>query len=134
MKIIYKTEKGISIVSPTGAIPIEAVFEKDIPLQYKASAQIVEDSVIPIDYTFRDAWEFDGKKITENLDKVKEIQKEKLRILRKPLLDEQDILFIQSLEGNKDTVEIIAEKQRLRDIPQLVDNCLTINEVKQIII
>ena len=68
--------------------------------------------------------------ITINLDKAKDITKERLRIERKPLLEEQDILFMQAQEAGSDTSAIVAEKQRLRDITDLADSCTTTDELK----
>jgi hypothetical protein len=70
--------------------------------------------------------------ITINFDKAKEITKERLRQERKPLLEQQDILFQRSLENNSDTSAIISEKQRLRDITNLVDDATTLEELKQL--
>ena len=70
--------------------------------------------------------------ITINFDKAKQITKERLRQERKPLLEQQDILFQRSLENNSDTSAIILEKQRLRDITNLVDNASTIEQLKQL--
>jgi hypothetical protein len=70
--------------------------------------------------------------ITINFDKAKQITKERLRYERKPLLEQQDILFQRSLENNSDTSAIIVEKQRLRDITNLVDNATTLEELKEI--
>lgn len=70
--------------------------------------------------------------ITINLDKAKEITKERLRAERTPLLQQQDIAFQRALESGADTSEIVAEKQRLRDITKLVDEAATLNELKEI--
>jgi Fic family protein len=70
--------------------------------------------------------------ITINFDKAKEITKERLRQERKPLLEQQDVLFQRSLENNTDTSAIVAEKQRLRDITNLVDNAKTLEQLKQL--
>ena len=70
--------------------------------------------------------------ITINFDKAKQITKERLRQERKPLLEKQDILFQRSLENNSDTSAIILEKQRLRDITNLVDDVTTLEELKQL--
>ena len=70
--------------------------------------------------------------ITINFDKAKQITKERLRQERKPLLEQQDILFQRSLENNADTSAIIVEKQRLRDITNLVDNVTTLEQLKQL--
>ena len=68
--------------------------------------------------------------ITINLDKAKEITKARLRVEREPLLQEQDVLFQRALESAADTTEIVAEKQRLRDITTLVDNCTTTDQLR----
>jgi hypothetical protein len=68
--------------------------------------------------------------ITINLDKAKDITKEKLRIERKPLLEAQDVLFMQAQEAGSDTSAIVAEKQRLRDITNLADSCTTTDQLK----
>ena len=70
--------------------------------------------------------------ITINFDKAKQITKERLRQERKPLLEQQDILFQRSLENNADTSAIVAEKQRLRDITNLVDDATTLEQLKQL--
>jgi hypothetical protein len=70
--------------------------------------------------------------ITINFDKAKQITKERLREERKPLLEAQDVLFQRSLENNTDTSAIVAEKQRLRDITNLVDNATTLEQLKQL--
>ena len=68
--------------------------------------------------------------ITINMTKAKEITKERLRAERKPLLEEQDILFMKAQETGLDTTTIVAEKQRLRDITNSVDSCTTTDELK----
>ena len=68
--------------------------------------------------------------ITINIDKAKNITKERLRIERKPLLEAQDVLFMQAQESGADTTTIVAEKQRLRDITNAVDSCTTTDELK----
>jgi hypothetical protein len=70
--------------------------------------------------------------ITINFDKAKKITKERLRQERKPLLEAQDVLFQKTLENNSDTSAIVAEKQRLRDITNLVDNATTLEQLKQL--
>jgi len=70
--------------------------------------------------------------INVNINKAKEITKDRLRAERKPLLEEQDVLFIKAQESNSDTTAIVAEKQRLRDITKQVDNLNTIDELKSI--
>lgn len=70
--------------------------------------------------------------ITININKAKEIKKQSLRQERKPLLEAQDVAFQRALESGADTTAIVAEKQRLRDITNLVDSCTTVEEIKAV--
>lgn len=70
--------------------------------------------------------------ITINLDKAKEVKKEMLRRERAPLLEQLDVQFQRALEAGSNTTEIVAEKQRLRDITQVVDTAPTFDAVKAI--
>lgn len=68
--------------------------------------------------------------IVINIDKAKEITKERLRSEREPLLVAQDVAFQRALENSADTSAIVAEKQRLRDITALADQATTVDELK----
>jgi hypothetical protein len=68
--------------------------------------------------------------IIVDINKAKDITKDRLRQEREPLLLAQDIAFQRALESNADTSDIVAEKQRLRDITKLVDNASTLEELK----
>jgi len=68
--------------------------------------------------------------ITVDINKAKDITKDRLRAERKPLLEAQDVAFQRALEGNEDTTAIVAEKQRLRDITNQVDTMTTLDELK----
>jgi hypothetical protein len=70
--------------------------------------------------------------IVINFDKAKNITKDRLRVERKPLLEEQDVAFQRALENGTDTTAIVAEKQRLRDITLLADEATTLEELKTI--
>jgi hypothetical protein len=131
MRIIYKTNDGVNVLipSPNWSGTLEELAKKDVPngVDYK----IVSDSEIPNDRTLRNAWEVDTNfKISENLDKAKEITKDRLRAERKPLLESEDIKFMQAQETGADTKDIVAEKQRLRDITKKADTCKTTDELK----
>jgi len=81
------------------------------------------------DRTFRNAWVL-GDKITVDIPKAKVITKNKLREQRKPLLEAQDILFMQAQESGADTASIVTEKQRLRNITNQVDSMTNVDELK----
>jgi len=65
-----------------------------------------------------------------DIDKAKDITKDRLRQEREPLLLAQDVAFQRALETGADTSTIVAEKQRLRDITKLVDTATTVEELK----
>ena len=68
--------------------------------------------------------------IIVDINKAKDITKDRLRDERKPLLEAQDVAFQRALESGADTSVIVAEKQRLRDITTLVDTANTVEELK----
>jgi hypothetical protein len=68
--------------------------------------------------------------ITVNIDKAKDITKDRLREERKPLLEAQDIAYMKAQESGADTTAIVTEKQRLRDITDTVDSMTTLDELK----
>ena len=56
-KIIYPQETGIAVITPSGDLSLEATALKDVPsgVKYK----IIDESDLPLDRDFRNAWEFD---------------------------------------------------------------------------
>ena len=68
--------------------------------------------------------------ITVDINKAKVITKDRLRVERKPLLEEQDILFMKAQEAGTSTSAIVTEKQRLRDITKQVDSMTTTTQLK----
>ena len=67
MKIIYmRKDGGVSILVPAEwSSTMEELAQRDVPtgLKYK----IVEDSVIPTDRSFRNAWEVDEAELTDGV-------------------------------------------------------------------
>ena len=112
-RIIYtKSDGTVSIITPAGDVN-DAI--KDVPSGL--SYEIVEDSAIPTDRSFRNAWKQNSKTIETDMTKAKEIHKDKIRIARAPKLAELDIEFQKALETSSSTTDIVAKKQLLRDAP-----------------
>ena len=112
-RIIYTNSDGtVSIITPAGDVN-DAI--KDVPSGL--SYEIVEDSAIPTDRSFRNAWKQNSKTIETDMTKAKEIHKDKIRIARTPKLAELDIEFQKALETSSSTTDIVAKKQALRDAP-----------------
>ncbi len=112
-RIIYTNSDGtVSIITPAGDVN-DAI--KDVPSGL--SYEIVEDSAIPTDRSFRNAWKQNSKTIETDMTKAKEIHKTNIRTARVPKLAELDIEFQRALETSADTSTIVAKKQTLRDAP-----------------
>lgn len=128
--IVFQADAGnVAVCIPTGELAIEAVLQKDCP----KGAFIIEQSALPNnDNDFFDAWVLNGKSVEVSIDKAKQIHKSRLRAMREPLLAEQDVAFQRALETGADTTDIVAEKQRLRDITALVDPCTTLDEIRAV--
>jgi len=125
--IIHTNELGgVSVTIPTGELPIEEVQAKDTP----EGSIIVNDSDLPTDNDFFNAWRLVDGVVSVDLAAAKEITKARLRTEREPLLTAQDVLFQRALESGADTTAIVAEKQRLRDITGLADATTTLEELK----
>ena len=126
--IIYTNDNGgVSVCVPTGELSLEETKAKDTP----EHSIIIDDSFLPqADNDFFDAWELANGAVTVNIDKAKEITKRRLRAEREPLLAAQDVAFQRALEAGTSTAEIVAEKNRLRDITQLADACTTTAELR----
>jgi len=118
--IFSNSNGGVSTCIPTGEISIEAVLAKDCP----AGAIIVEQSSLPTDNDFYDAWELADGVVTVSISKAVELTKKRLRAERTPLLAAQDVLFQRAQESGADTTAIVAEKQRLRDITNITATTL----------
>ena len=80
---------------------------------------IVDESEIPVDRYFRNAWKLEGSTIKVDRVKAKSIKLEKIRQLRDIKLEGTDIkLMIACESGNTDTEQtLIIERQALRDLP-----------------
>jgi len=67
-----------------------------------------------------------------NFSMAQALTKDRLRKERKPLLEEQDVAYMRAQEAGEDTAAIVAEKQRLRDLPTLADGASTLDELKSL--
>ena len=102
----------------------------------KDGKSISKDDVssMPSDRHFRGAWTLSGKVISEDMTAAKVIFKDKIRQVRKPLLEAQDVLYMKAIEdGNSSAQSTVATKKKeLRDAPaaSAITNATTIAELK----
>ena len=76
-------------------------------------------ATVPSDRHFRGAWSLNGKVISEDMDAAKEIFKDKIREVRAPLLDAEDVVYMKALEADDATAKTasVNKKKALRDAP-----------------
>ena len=73
----------------------------------------------PSDRHFREAWSLSGNVISEDLTKAKEIFKDKIREVRKPLLEAEDVVYMKALEADDASAKTasVTKKTNLRNAP-----------------
>ena len=74
---------------------------------------------VPSDRHFRGAWSLSGSVISEDMDAAKAIFKDKVREVRNPLLDAEDVVYMKALEADDASAKSasVAKKTALRDAP-----------------
>ena len=70
--------------------------------------------------------------ITIDINKAKEVWKDKIRNARKSALEKLDVDFIKAQEQGLDTSLIVTTKQTLRDLPSQVDTANSVEEIKAV--
>lgn len=89
---------------------------------------------VPSDRYFRGAWVLSGSVISEDLDAAKVIFKDKIREVRKPLLDAEDVVYMRALEADDADAKAasVTKKNALRDAPaaSAIADATTIDELK----
>ena len=65
-----------------------------------------------------------------DITKSKNIWKDKIRLARKPKLEELDVEFVRAQETGADTSAIVAKKKERSDFPAQVDSKSTLDEIK----
>ena len=93
-----------------------------------------DDATVPSDRHFRNAWSLSGSTITEDVTASKVLFRDKIREVRTPLLDAEDIVYMRALEVADAAAQAasIAVKKALRDAPadSAIANADTITNLK----
>jgi len=76
-------------------------------------------ATVPSDRHFRGAWSLSGSVISEDMDAAKEIFKDKIREVRAPLLEAEDVTYMKALEAGDSDAQAasVTAKNALRDAP-----------------
>ena len=76
-------------------------------------------ATVPSDRHFRGAWSLDGKVISEDMTAAKVIFKDKIREVRGPLLEAEDVVYMKALEADDADAKAasVTKKTNLRNAP-----------------
>jgi len=138
-KVIYQQENGtVALVVPTGQYTLEQVIESAVPVG--APYLVIDDEHIPdgfMDFHAAVTANFDDPiniTIEVDMDKAKEIAKQSIREMRKPLFEENDIAIRDALlSGNKIHLKAAIDKRdRLRDATKKVQALNTLDELRKV--
>ena len=74
---------------------------------------------MPSDRHFRNAWKLNGSVMAEDMAEAKKIFQDKIREVRKPLLEAEDVAYMKALEANDASAKdaSVAKKKKLMDAP-----------------
>jgi hypothetical protein len=122
-RIIYtRADGGVSVLNPapngrreneSDSDWLARIIAKDVP-QDATGVRIVDESEIPTDRTFRNAWKADGESLVTDMARAREIHMARIRDARNKELSRLDI---EQLKGN----DVSTRKQELRDLPNTFD-------------
>ena len=76
-------------------------------------------ATVPANRDFRGAWSLSGTVISEDLTKAKELFKDKIREVRGPLLEAEDVVYMKALEADDADAKAasVTKKTNLRNAP-----------------
>ena len=92
----------------------DAMIERVAALHGLTDYAVVDDTDIPQDRTFRNAWSASGGAVGVDMPKARHVHMARIRSARNKKLAALDV---EQLQGK----DVAAEKQRLRDLPQTFD-------------
>jgi hypothetical protein len=104
--------KTITIKGMSEADALAHIAAKDVPEGVQHA--VVDSASLPQDRYFRKAWRFDGAGVAVDMPQARTVHMDNIRSKRDEKLKELDI---EQLKG----VDVSAQKQVLRDIPQTFD-------------
>jgi len=91
-------------------------------------------ATVPSDRHFRGAWSLSGSVISEDMTAAKAIFKDKIREVRGPLLEAEDVVYMKALEADDADAKAasVTKKAALRDAPaaSAITNADTIAKLK----
>lgn len=113
--IIYQHGDGVAVIYPAEEKTVEDCM-RSVPAG--VLCKVVDESEIPQDRYFRNAWQLSDKGIGVDIERAKEIQRDRWRKIREPILAALDIEFMMAVEDSSPSRRntIASKKQALRDV------------------
>ena len=131
-RIIYQNESGgVSVIIPTGELPIEEVAAKDVP--EGVPYEIVDEADIPSDRYFRNAWVMGDCCVEHDLDKCKALGHDIRRQQRAEEFKPFDDIIAKQIPGaDAAAAEVARSDIRLKYalIQDVIDGASTPEEIK----
>jgi hypothetical protein len=131
---IPKTDGGVAIMQADGDPRVEVLrwSQDQIDLVDVNGIVEIDPSAIPNDRTFRSAWKSD---LAIDMDKARDIHRDKLRRLREPKLAALDVELSRAFNDPIKQGEIEAKRRALRDVTAdpAIDAAKTPEELKAVI-
>jgi hypothetical protein len=117
--IIFNHDGRLAVLNPSPSWKgtLHELAAKDIGAT--AEYAIVDDTALPDAY-FRDAWRFENGEAAIDAEAAKEIQRDRWREARAPLLAALDVEFMRAVETQDTEAQaaIATQKQDLRDVTE----------------
>jgi hypothetical protein len=144
-KILYtRPDGGLDVVTPViNTFPVREELTEEQALSRALTRlpinaidiQVVEETSIPSDRSFRNAWKASTGTVEVDMPKAREIHRDKLRDIRAPLLAALDVEFQRAYKDPILLDEIEVKKQALRDVTSdpAIDAATTPQELKNVI-
>ena len=134
--VVHKNDMKGVIKTPTISImesEITSAEEIIKKIDKSLTPVIVNQKDLP-DNWFHRAWDIVDGKVIVDMEKAREIHKERIRAGRIKKLAELDIEFQRAMEKNKSTKDIVSQKQKLRDATEdpKLNSAQTTEELKSI--
>ena len=107
------TTKIMKVMTPAGGNTVEECVEKYLPDGITDYA-IIDNSLIPTDRKFRNAWRKDGSNVKEDLTESKKLGHEHRRYNRTKEFKPYDDIVMKQIPGS-DTAAAEAERVKIRD-------------------
>lgn len=135
---IQMTDGSVAIMQTVGDATPEECMAKWAPERQAAvvSHQPIDPATLPLSREYRGAWILIGNSVVHDISKARDIQRERLRAERAPMLAALDTAYLQADEAGdaKAKSDIAAQKQILRDATQdpAIDAAVTVDDLKAI--